>query len=338
MYKSHLVRTLLALVVLLLPAARPAQAQEPSRLFPETGHTVRGRFLQHWEQHGGLAQQGFPLTEEMIEVSDTDGKPYTVQYFERAVFELHPENAPPYDVLLTLLGTFEYGRRYGVSGAAGQSANPANPRRFRETGHSIGGAFRTYWEAHGGLAQQGFPLSDEFTEVSDLDGKPHTVQYFERAVFEHHPEHAGTPFEVLLSQLGTFRQRARLQGFALPAPGPGRTQYGPLASDTYLVWTERNLPPNAGAGRDSADIRALDLRTNRLQFVADTPGPNDATSLGGSLLIWMHGGPGCPPACERNLVARDLATGATYQVAGGPGQRRNFTGGGRHVAWVESYP
>jgi hypothetical protein len=29
-----------------------------------------------------------------------------VQYLERAVFEMHPENQPPYDVLLSQLGTF----------------------------------------------------------------------------------------------------------------------------------------------------------------------------------------------------------------------------------------
>jgi predicted metalloprotease len=59
------------------------------------------------------------------------------------------------------------------------------------------------------LAQQGYPISDEFTEVSDLDGQPYRVQYFERAVFEYHPENTGTPHDVLLSQLGTFRFQAR---------------------------------------------------------------------------------------------------------------------------------
>jgi hypothetical protein len=44
---------------------------------------------------------------------DLNGKPYTVQYFERAVFELHPENKSPYDVLLSQLGTFQYKARYG---------------------------------------------------------------------------------------------------------------------------------------------------------------------------------------------------------------------------------
>jgi hypothetical protein len=34
----------------------------------------------------------------------SDGREYTVQWFERARFELHPENKPPYNVLLGLLG------------------------------------------------------------------------------------------------------------------------------------------------------------------------------------------------------------------------------------------
>src|SRR5205085_8188501 len=76
--------------------------------FPQTGHTVGGLFRTYWEQHGGLAQQGYPISEELQEQSDLDGKTYTVQYFERAVFEWHPENKAPYDVLLTQLGRFRW--------------------------------------------------------------------------------------------------------------------------------------------------------------------------------------------------------------------------------------
>lgn len=47
-----------------------------------------------------------------METSPLDGKPYTVQYFERAVFEYHPENPPPYDVLLAQLGTYVGQARY----------------------------------------------------------------------------------------------------------------------------------------------------------------------------------------------------------------------------------
>jgi predicted metalloprotease len=213
--KSHVVRVVAALVV--LAAAIPlsdglphtAAAQGGSRTFPETGKTVRGKFLTYWDTHGGLAQQGYPISNELQEKSDTDGKVYVVQYFERAVFELHPELQAPNDVLLSLLGVFIYNATYGGN-APGQVPNAsAGSVLYPQTGHRVGGKFLQYWRTNGGLPQQGYPISDEFTEVSALDGKAYTVQYFERAVFELHPEKAGTPFEVLLSQLGTFRYKSR---------------------------------------------------------------------------------------------------------------------------------
>lgn len=181
-----------------------------SFLFKATGKTVRGIFFDYWNDHGGLAQQGYPISEQMGEVSDLDGKVYLVQYFERAVFEYHPEQTDPqFQVLLSQLGTFRYKDKY-LSGAPGQTANQsAGSVLFSETGKHLGGIFLSYWQTHGGLAQQGYPISDEFTEITDLDGKPYTVQYFERAVFEYHPELAGTPYEVLLSQLGTFRYKQK---------------------------------------------------------------------------------------------------------------------------------
>lgn len=93
--------------------------------FPETGRQVCDRFLQYWQQNGGLAQQGLPLSDEFQEVSAVDGKTYTVQYFERAVFEKHPENAPPYDVLLTLLGREKFLAAYPNGPGSGPSAAPS---------------------------------------------------------------------------------------------------------------------------------------------------------------------------------------------------------------------
>src|SRR5688572_16925930 len=89
------------------------------RSFAETGKTLCNRFLSYWEQNGGLPQQGYPISGEFREQSEIDGKAYTVQYFERAVFELHPENKPPYDVLLSLLGSMAYKQKY-PTGALGQ--------------------------------------------------------------------------------------------------------------------------------------------------------------------------------------------------------------------------
>jgi hypothetical protein len=101
-------------------------AQGNCRTFAETGKTVCGRFLEYWNTHGGLSQQGFPISSEFTEVSDLNGQPYTVQYFERAVFEKHPENATPNDVLLSQLGTFQFKRKY-PSGEPTGGQPPAQP-------------------------------------------------------------------------------------------------------------------------------------------------------------------------------------------------------------------
>jgi hypothetical protein len=78
----------------------------------------------------------------------------------------------------------------------------AHTTYFPETGHRLSLGFRDYWRSRGGLAISGLPISEEFTEVSPDDGRAYTVQYFERARFEYHPEHQGTPHEVLLGRLG----------------------------------------------------------------------------------------------------------------------------------------
>ncbi len=209
----------------LLGGAAPAAAAPDSQYFPETQHTVSGAFWAYWQSHGGLLQQGYPITEEFQETSLTDGKVYTVQYFERALFELHPENAPPYTVLLASLGKAALAQRYPDGPPPTQVPNTDSPRYFPESGHSLGGGFRTYWEQHGGLAQYGFPLTDEFREKSTVDGKTYTVQYFERAVFEYHPE-APPGFRIQLSLLGRMAYHQRYETVAHPRvaqwpPAPG---------------------------------------------------------------------------------------------------------------------
>jgi len=201
-----------------------------SQTFPETGKTVTGLFFDYWNTHGGLAQQGFPISDVMGEVSDLDGKTYTVQYFERAVFEYHPEQQPPYNVLLSQLGTFQYKNKYPGGAPAQQPNNAEGSQLFSETGRRVGGKFLAYWQEHCGLAQQGYPISDEFTEVSDLDGKVYTVQYFERAVFESHPENA-PPYDVLLSQLGTFQYKDKYGSEHSDGPVEGLFDVG-----GYKLW------------------------------------------------------------------------------------------------------
>jgi hypothetical protein len=84
--------------------------------FAETGFNICGEILTAWRANGleldgrrgkttqeSLGLFGYPLT-GMIETTTSDGKTVMAQWFERARFELHPENAVPYNVLLGRLG------------------------------------------------------------------------------------------------------------------------------------------------------------------------------------------------------------------------------------------
>jgi hypothetical protein len=95
------------------PTAQVPDPKDPNvTYFEVVGHALRGPFRDYWQQHGGLPQFGYPITEEFREVSSTDGKSYTVQYFERNRFEWHPELPDPYKVSLGLLGAqIVYGQK-----------------------------------------------------------------------------------------------------------------------------------------------------------------------------------------------------------------------------------
>jgi hypothetical protein len=184
-------------------ATDPAGARPGCRYFSETRHNLCGAFLAYWERNGGLAIFGLPISEEFSELNPQENKTYQVQYFERNRFEYHPELAgTPYEVLLGLLGNDLTATRRGEGPFLPVAGPPPNADFFPETGHSLGGAFRSYWQRHGGLAVFGFPTSEEFQEYNPADGRIYTVQYFERNRFEYHPELAGTPYEVLLGLLG----------------------------------------------------------------------------------------------------------------------------------------
>jgi hypothetical protein len=71
--------------------------------FEETGQSVRDPFLRFWERNGGLPVFGFPLGPEQVR-TDAVGNNRRTQWFERGRFEYFPENPPPFDVQLGLLG------------------------------------------------------------------------------------------------------------------------------------------------------------------------------------------------------------------------------------------
>lgn len=202
-----------------LATPRPAAASAPASVyFPVTGHQVSDPFLATWRKLGGLATFGYPLTEAFVDPQSG----LTVQYFERERFELHPENAgTEWEVLFALLGSWltEGRTEPAFTPTPANTAPPDTPERqfFAPTGHYLAYGFKSYWETHGGLRIFGYPISEEFSELNPDTGQIYTVQYFERARFEYHPENAGTPYEVLLGRLGA--QRATILALDMsPAP------------------------------------------------------------------------------------------------------------------------
>jgi peptide/nickel transport system substrate-binding protein len=201
---------------------------------------VCDRFLQEWGKQDSdqvsVYVNGLPVTPRRSEISLADGKMYDTQWFERARYELHPENNAPYDMLLGLLGTSLVEGRGVVDPYTKKVRNSADQpfagidkpadadgkRKlwFPETKHSVSGKTLEYWNRYGGLRQFGFPLSEPFQEISEVDNKPYIVQYFERNRFELHPEKAA-PYEVELGLLGVQQYNlSPVPGDKLPIAPP----------------------------------------------------------------------------------------------------------------------
>lgn len=116
------------------------------RYFPETGHVVREPFLSFFEEQGGLALFGFPITDAY-----TTPEGVLVQTFQRAQMQLTVRG-----VELTPIGRLLH------LGDEGQ-------------GFTVTPPFRDFYEAHGGASFFGSPLGQAREENGIL------IQDFERA-------------------------------------------------------------------------------------------------------------------------------------------------------------
>lgn len=232
------------LTLLILPffTLSPLAQAEDCQTFPQTGFSVCGKFLRYWQSNGGLTQQGYPISAVLDEQNAPppagDGKVHKVQYFQRARFEEHLENQAPYDVLLGLLGAEQYRARYRSEPDQDATYYPRSDcQNFPQTGYKVCGRFLEYWQANGGLAQQGYPISTVFLEQNAPppagDGKIHRVQYFQRARFEEHMENQ-PPYDVLLGLLGAEQLKARY-GTNGPGDNPSANWWKPTP-DKPIHW------------------------------------------------------------------------------------------------------
>jgi hypothetical protein len=305
--------TRLALLALLLYTfalfAAPAQAQPDQRCFPETGQCIAGPIRAYWERNGGLAVFGFPITAQAAET--VEGTPLQVQWFERDRLEIQPDGR----VTAGRLGV-ERLEQLSTPWQQG-SAAPAGPgcTAFPETGHQICGAFAAYWRANGGLERFGFPVTGEFT--AELEGRPYTVQYFERRRFELHPEIG--PNVVLLGLLGREVFNARQGGpqpVAPPSPPPPPAAPQPPPPS----YNNCQADPNAGAAPNfPVKIAGIDKRaeTVTLQNVS-----GEAVNLDGWIMCSIKGNQ------RHDGVGGSLA----------PGETKTFPYTGPGTIWSNSDP
>jgi len=232
---------LLVCAALLVPAQRAA-AQSNMRCFAQPGITncISGRFLQFWNQNGGLAVFGYPITAEGQE--QTPEGTFTTQYLERQRFELQPNNPAPYDVLLGRLGD-QLLRRQGIDWQTLPKADPSSPNYFPQTGHSVSfGPFYQYWSSNGlldpalnqyqrSLALFGLPLTEAYT-TTNSSGDTVLTQWFERARFEYHPNNP-PEYQVLLGLLGSEWRAAPpppQQSITISSPPAGATVGNPFTA------------------------------------------------------------------------------------------------------------
>lgn len=239
-------------------AGLPAYSQTSERCFAETGYCISGRIRSFWEQNGGLPVFGFPISPERDE--QVEGNTYRVQWFERTRFELHPENQAPYDVLLGRLGAQLLAGSTTPPGAEQPPANEADCRTFAETGQRVCGAILAAWRANGlefdgrrgvseaeSLALFGLPLTPLREE--QVGGTTRSVQWFERARFELHPENQ-PPYNVLLGLLG--REAA---GSTPPVAQPVQP---PDAASARLRVPEGFMVREFASGLDMPRLMAVD--------------------------------------------------------------------------------
>jgi hypothetical protein len=167
-------------------------AQDASqRYFQETGHWVSGDFLASYLSIDDPALIfGFPITEAFQ--SPVTG--LLIQYFERAVFELHPENPPELRVAWKLIGSLSH-----QSGAVQVEIrdNFSACKTFDEsiTPFQVCYSFLTFFNENGGIAQFGYPISNAEYRNDRI------VQWFQRARFEWYPDLEDGK-EVVLADLG----------------------------------------------------------------------------------------------------------------------------------------
>lgn len=180
------ISVLLLLGTSTLPGSVLAQGSD-SIYVPETGHWIRGQFLQEYNSVSDpLLYFGYPITDEFQDPLTQ----HEVQYFQKARFDLVDTSAGP-TVQLASLGSLLYEDNAQLADIADDGPTC---RRF-SNGISVCYAFLQFYDAYDGSVYFGQPVS----RLEVIDGR--YIQYFENARMEWWPERAAGE-RVVLTDLG----------------------------------------------------------------------------------------------------------------------------------------
>jgi hypothetical protein len=250
--------------------AVPASPGAGTLYFAEKGHNLAEPFRSRWEQAGGEAVLGVPLSEERY----TSGAGGVLQTFQNIVLLYDPAQAPPFDVRGQPLGKSVWAElsaadaRQPVTGCF-----TASCQYFPETSHTLSEPFATFWNSYGGAPIFGPPVSEPFVDPA----APGTeVQVFESAVLEHR---SGV---VTLRPAGRdLAERDGLTGDPAFLPAP------PTGGNSFLVKAGDGLRLRAAPNSEATMVALLPDNTEFIA-AADSSGewvPGYAEGLSG----WVAG-------------------------------------------------
>ncbi len=230
--------------------------------FPETGHNLKGEFLNFFRAHGGLEIFGYPITEEFME----DG--LLVQYFQRTRFELHSGSPAERRVQLGLLAEWMGKSTPPIDPLQAPASNDPNQHYFPETGHTVAFSFLAFFETKGGVDTFGYPITEYFSENGRF------VQYFQRARMEFYPDRPLAQ-QIQLADLGEIYFEWAGLDPSLRRAAPARLNGEPVVGPAMLrVDASVASPYTAYPGKQTVHVYVTDqqrrgVKDARVTFVVE---------------------------------------------------------------------
>jgi hypothetical protein len=228
--KRNLILTIALLISILITTAA-VNAQGPDeRYFPETGHTVKGLFLDLYNSTPDfLLLFGYPITDEIIDLNDNQIK----QYFQKARFDLVEGSNGQYVEIAPLGELFYTGEALDVP-----MPESRNCQFFPSTGKNVCYSLLDFYNAHQGSLYFGDPITNLVLENGRY------VQYFENLRLEWQPD-SSTNEWVSVTDLGKMYFDTRVGNASLLTGQSSGNIIGNVQLNTRAFVTQAIIPNNS---------------------------------------------------------------------------------------------